>query len=496
MSTDSKAKLVRTLLEKGVLITDEMLEKIDSDNFEKLMENIDKKSTEEMFYDNSYMTNNTANTISANNTSTDTQHIINVQRKVKVVFTYEDNLKKKDFSEFVKHYNLRYNAIKSMLQNRPDLLNLLSISKVLNKQEKDNVSIIGMVMEKSLTKSKNILLKIEDPTGLISVIINKTKQDVYDIAQNIVEDEVVGVYGFNDDKVIFCNKLLQPDVNHNKELKKAPLEEYAIFLSDIHVGSIDFLEDKFLKFLKWLRGEIGSEEQKILVKKIKYIFIVGDLVDGVGIYPNQEKELSIKDIYEQYNKFSEYISLIPEHMTIIISPGNHDAVRLAEPQPPIADEFIKPMLSLPNVIFVSNPAMINICGDEDFSGFDVLMYHGYSFDYYISNVDYIRNNGGYDRADLVMKFLLQRRHLAPTHTSTLFIPDSRSDQLVISKLPDFFVTGHIHKTALANYHNITLISGSCWQSTTPFQEKVGHKPEPARVPIVNLQTRQAKILRF
>ena len=145
---------------------------------------------------------------------------------------------------------------------------------------------------------------------------------------------------------------------------------------------------------------------------------------------------------------------------------------------------------------VKNPALINIHSSNSFSGFDLLLYHGYSFDYYVANVESIRNGGGYDRADLIMKFLLQRRHLAPTHTSTLYIPDVRKDYLVIEQIPDFFIAGHIHKSYVSNYRNITMVCGSCWQAKTPFQEKVGHNPEPARVPIINLQTREIKILRF
>lgn len=416
-------------------------------------------------------------------------------RKVKVLFSYCGESKKRYVEDFVAHFNKRYEAIKKILLNRQELVNLLSINKILNKKEKENVSIIGIVMEKNITKAKNILLKIEDTTGQISVVINKTKPDVFEIAKNIIEDEVIGLVGFNDKDVIFANKILLPDI-YPRELKKSPNQEYAVFLSDIHVGSRFFLEEKFLKFIEWINGKMGSDEQKTLTKNIKYLFIIGDLVDGVGIYPEQDKELIIKDIYQQYSIFTEMISKIPKEITIILCAGNHDASRLSEPQPILSGEFVKQLLELPNIVFVSNPAMVNIGADDTFPGFDILMYHGYSFDYYISNVDYIRNNGGYDRADLVMKFLLQRRHLAPTHTSSLYIPDSNSDPLVISQIPDFFVTGHIHKTSIANYHHITLISGSCWQSTTTFQEKVGHKPEPARVPIVNLQTREVKVLRF
>ena len=95
-----------------------------------------------------------------------------------------------------------------------------------------------------------------------------------------------------------------------------------------------------------------------------------------------------------------------------------------------------------------------------------------------------------------MKFLLQRRHLAPSHSSTPYLPETDHDPLVISKVPDFFVTGHIHKSVVSSYRNVSLICGSCWQSKTSFDEKMGHEPEPARVPIMNLQTRQIKILRF
>ncbi|RME54494.1 DNA polymerase II small subunit, partial [Candidatus Woesearchaeota archaeon] len=103
---------------------------------------------------------------------------------------------------------------------------------------------------------------------------------------------------------------------------------------------------------------------------------------------------------------------------------------------------------------------------------------------------------GYDRADLIMSLLLRKRHLSPTHSSTLYIPDLKNDFLVIDKVPDIFVSGHIHKTSVSSYKKVSMICGSCWQRKTSFQEKVGHNPEPCRVPIMNLKTMQVKILRF
>jgi len=257
-----------------------------------------------------------------------------------------------------------------------------------------------------------------------------------------------------------------------------------------------FLSNEFEKFVKWLNCEVGNEEQKKLAAKVKYLFIIGDLVDGVAIYPEQDQELEIKDIYEQYNQCARYLSMIRKDINIIICGGNHDALRLSEPQPCLDKRYAKAIYDLPNVTIVSNPAIVNIHSKEGFPGFDILLYHGYSFDYYVANIDSIKSNGGYERADLVMKFLLQKRHLAPTHGSSLYIPDVEEDALVIEKVPDFFVSGHIHKANISNYKNITMICCSCWQSKTTFQERVGHNPEPAKVPIVNLKTREVKLIGF
>ncbi len=423
--------------------------------------------------------------------------VSNVSRgAVEVLVTHEDEAHKRGVQDFISFFNHRYKALRNILQSRRELADITSISRLSNKGPRSSVAIIGIVADKAVTRNENIILTIEDPTGTAKVLINTNKQDLTNIAKECVLDEVVGIAGTTGDGIIFANAVVLPDVPVTKELKKSPDEAYAVFLSDVHVGSNNFLVDEFNKFLQWIRGEAGSDAQRDIARKVKYIFIVGDLVDGVGIYPGQEKELAIKDIYGQYEEFARLIRLIPKDKTIIIGPGNHDAVRLAEPQPRLDENFAKPLYELENVLLVSNPAYVNIHRSEGFPGFDVLMYHGYSFDYFVANIDTIRSKGGYDRIDLLMTFLLQRRHLAPTHTSTLYIPDTKKDPLVIDMVPDIFVTGHIHKAVMASYRNITLISGSCWQATTAFQEKVGHRPEPARVPLVNLHTRQMKMMRF
>jgi DNA polymerase II small subunit len=420
----------------------------------------------------------------------------NLSEEVKILFSYEEESKKRNVQDFVNYFNKRFDAMEKMLKNRAELQNLISIKRVKQKRDKDNLSIIGLVNSKKTTKNGNLLINVEDKTESINILVNKNKPELFNHAKDIVPDEVIGVVGVNGENIIFANNVLWPEVPSNKILKKSDDETYAVFLSDLHIGSNTFLEENLNKFISWMKGEVGSETQRNMAKKIKYIFIVGDLVDGCGIYPGQEEELIIKDIFGQYEECAKFLSKIPSHINIIISPGNHDALRIAEPQPVLYKDYAKSLWELPNVHMVSNPSLVNIHSSPEFSGFDVLLYHGYSFDYYVANVEGIRQNGGYDRADLIMKFLLKRRHLAPTHTSTLYIPDVNKDPLVINKIPDFFVTGHIHKTSVTNHKNTTLICGSCWQSITSFQEKVGHHPEPCRVPIVNLNTREVKIMRF
>ena len=418
------------------------------------------------------------------------------EENVKIIFSYDEAPKKREASDFIQYFNNRFNLIEKILKQRQELRNIISINRLLSKKDREQVSIICIVKDKRYTKNGNCIFTVEDQTGSINMLVNKNKPDLFKIAKEIVLDDMIAAVGVNGDKILFANNLLSPGIPVVGEVKKSENEVYALFLSDIHVGSKNFLEEDFNRFLRWINCDLGSETQRQIASKVKYIFIIGDLVDGCGVYPGQEKELEIKDIKNQYETCAEFLSKIPREIKLIICPGNHDASRLAEPQPPIYRDFAEPLYNLPNAFMLSNPAIVNIHSSKNFSGFNVLMYHGYSFDFYFAEVESIRNNGGYDRADLLMKFLLQKRHLAPSFASTLYVPDTKTDPLVINMVPDFFVSGHIHKAAVANYKGVTLICGSCWQSKTAFQEKVGHNPEPSRVPIVNLKTRHIKILKF
>jgi DNA polymerase II small subunit len=485
-----KREIINIFLKNGILVNPDSLKEIsDYSQATKIFEALSTKNTGELEEVSKDL----------NKITTEQKHIQPKTKpidNVKIISSHKEDPKKREPQDFIDYFNHRYKALEKILRQHNQLKNTISINKLTNKNEKDSIAIIGMVGDKQTTKNGNLIFTLEDPTKQIQAIVNKKKPKLFSEAKDIVLDEVIGITGVKIGDVVFVNEIIWPDVPTEKELKKHDQEKHAIFLSDIHVGSTKFLPEDFERFLKWINGGIGNQQQKQIAKNIEYIFIAGDLVDGCGVYPDQEKELAIKDVYQQYKECANLLKQIPSHIPVIICPGNHDALRLSEPQPPLPQDFSKPLYELNNTVMVSNPSLVNICSSSNFPGFDVMMYHGYSFDYFVAEVDSLRSNGGYNRADLIMKFLLKRRHLAPTHLSTQYIPDTRKDPLVIEKIPDFFLSGHIHKSITTNYRNSTLICGSCWQSKTTFQERMGHNPEPSRVPIINLQTREVKILKF
>jgi DNA polymerase II small subunit len=419
------------------------------------------------------------------------------KNKIRIVSNYTKKAHKWFVQDFVGLYNARYRELEKILRARTELQNLTSISRINGKSERENIALIGLVYEKAVTKAGNLMFTVEDPTGFVKVVVNHKKEDLFKLAEEIQLDEMIGVTGMCD-QIVFANNILIPDVPLTKELKKSPEEGYFVLIADTQVGNKLFLEKEFKKLLAWLNGEIGNDRQREVASKVKYIFIAGDLVEGVGIYPDQEYDLAIIDIRKQYEAVADLLKEIPAHIPIIFCLGNHDVGRMSEPQPPLTGEYAQPLLDLPNVISLSNPSTINIYAqpEKGFEGLDVMLYHGGSFFYILNNVLSIRRNGAYKRSDLVMKYILQRRHLAPTHTSTLYIPDPKADPLVIDKVPDFLFSGHIHRATVNNYRNVTCINASCWSSKSPEQERRGLEPQPARAFIIDMQTREVKIMNF
>ncbi len=402
--------------------------------------------------------------------------------------------KKREVKDFSSYFRVRYDFLGNLLKSRGELQDALAISRVAKKIDAEHASIIGLVYNKAVTKNGNCLLTLEDVTGRVRVFLGKDGP-LKSMIPYLTPDEVIGVRGVWRNNMIFADTLVFPDVPSTRPLKKAPDEVYAVFISDIHIGSKLFFEEAFIRFIAWLNGEFGTPAQRDVAHKIKYLFVVGDVVDGVGIYPSQEKELLLPDIRQQYQRAAELFARVRQDIRIIMCPGNHDAGRISEPQPPMG-KLCPELAALPHVTMVSNPSFVTVHASETFEGIDVLLYHGYGYDDYVSMIEPLRLGGGYNRIDLVMKFMLQKRHLAPTHTTTLYIPTPTEDALLIDRVPDVFVSGHVHKSAVGLYKGVSLLVNSCWQDITPFQEKMGHTPDPGFVAALNFHTREITVFDF
>ncbi|RME52538.1 hypothetical protein D6783_04500 [Candidatus Woesearchaeota archaeon] len=452
-------EIVHELIDKGVLVTPAMLKTIQAQNSQ------------------------------ATNTPQTT-----TPPPVHLVKNYTKKTTKREVADFVQHYTIRFKTIERMIRQRPEARGTTTIQRAMQSQAETS-TIIGMICEKQETKNKNIILEVEDLTGRAKVIISQNNNELLQQAKDLFLDEIIGITARKGDGVFFATDIIHPDIPFH-ELKKSPEERYIAVIGDLHFGSKKFLAEEFNKFLEWINGNVGSESQKRIAQLVDYLIFIGDVVEGVGVYPGQEEDLTHTSIKEQFKGFATLLKKIPSSKRIIIGPGNHEPVRLAEPQPPIPQDLAPELYNMPNVTLTSNPATFILNKTNTFPGLTILYYHGYSIPYYADNIPSIRAGGGLKKVDLIMKELLKRRHLAPTHNSNQYLPDPEEDHLIIDTIPDIFITGHVHRVAVSSYKNVTIINGSCWTDMTENQEKRGLENQPGKVPLINTQTREVRILNF
>ncbi|MGC8652228.1 MAG: DNA-directed DNA polymerase II small subunit [Candidatus Micrarchaeia archaeon] len=373
---------------------------------------------------------------------------------------------------FVSYFRDRLERLRRIIEGRSNLVGLLrSIEELKGYMDGREVAIVGMVNSKVVTRAGNIMVMLEDETGSARVIFSKYHSgpgSMLESAERIINDEVIAVKGKIAGQFVIANEIIWPDAPIKE--RKLSKEHVAIaFLSDLHVGSKLFMEDNFIHFIKWLNG--GIEGRKDLAGKIKYIVINGDVADGIGVYPNQDRDLAIPDIFVQYKKFMELVSMIPDYINVFILPGNHDAVQRAEPQPQLGAELIGEY-KLDNVHMLPSPSTISMHGIE------VLAYHGTSLDSIIAALPGM----SYASPEKAMIEILKRRHLSPIYGGNIIVP-SRQDRLTISSVPDILTMGHIHKNAISNYHGIDIVNSGTWQARTEFQVRQGHIPTPCLLPV-------------
>ncbi|MFH1443028.1 MAG: DNA-directed DNA polymerase II small subunit [Candidatus Micrarchaeota archaeon] len=391
--------------------------------------------------------------------------------------------------DFVKYFNNRFEKHRRSLRGMATMNGgLTSLRDLKNNPNAKQARVIAMIYDKRITKNGHLMMDVEDTDTVSTVLVPKDSQLFYESSQ-ILTDEVIAFDVYKSDSgLLIAKNFLRPGRLLQERTKKTIDEEiYVGFLSDIHVGSKFFLQEQFQKYVEFLNGK-GTPEQREIAGRIKYISIAGDVVDGIGVYPGQEKQLVTKSIHTQYEIFCEFIKNIPEHIEIIITPGNHDAVRTAEPQPALPQEFWGSLKDYRNIHFVGNPSAHRL------HGLELLMYHGTSLDGIISHTQMYKD--GYDHPEKVAVGLLQRKHLAPLYGEDPLVPEA-TDFMVIEETPDMFHFGHVHKNGyIENYNGTMIVNSGTWQDRTDFQVRLGHIPTPCIFPYYNMKTGKLNHLNF
>jgi DNA polymerase II small subunit len=366
------------------------------------------------------------------------------------------------------------------------MVNAIPINRIKRNSAKE-VQLIGIVKDVRTTVNGHRRIEIEDETDIVTSIALKNNHEVLQMANEVVFDEIIGIKGqlSKNGDLIIIQSIVFPDISIQHNRHKSEIPVCAAFLSDIHIGSKMFMENEWQAFLRWINGELGNSRQKDVAGRIKYLVIPGDIVDGIGIFPDQEKELSITDVYRQYEALAEQIQLLPDHISIVIQPGNHDAVRPAEPQPTFEKE-IQDLFSGKDIKFVGNPCYFSLHGVE------VLSYHGQSLLDYATNIKSLKYNEPVE----TMKVMLKKNHLAPTYGGYTPLAPEHSDYMIIDRVPDIFVTGHVHMAKFGDYRGVTLINASSWQAQTSYQKMINFVPDSAKLPIVDLKSGNVTMMDF
>ncbi len=391
---------------------------------------------------------------------------------------------------FLKLFRSRYEKSLKILAMRPDSKRIKKIQKIkqeynkkrsvntsrrsndeVNSNPPETILVAGLLMSRREQKNVTEII-IDDISDGLSAIA--TTKDLRNQISMLALDQMVMLEIEAQKRGRQQNFLIRsinsPEIPEHVP-NKCESEAYVLLTSDLHIGSKYFMETEFLRFIEWLSSDddIGS--------KVKFLCIAGDIIDGVGIFPNQDKELKEIDPSKQLMYAMKLLDQIPKNIEIFMIPGNHDLGRRALPQGSLST-FIN--TSTHNFHMIGNPSLIKL------DNVKLLMFHGQSLD------DIIATTHGlsYSRPADAMKILLKARHLCPIYGERTPIAPEEEDMLVITEVPDIFHAGHVHVIDVDRYRNTLVVNSGAWQSQTRYQQTMGIMPTPGIAILVNLSTLQ------
>ncbi len=164
----NKKEIVKKFLEHGVMLSPEVLDKINENNIEDFLSRAAK--TEK------------------------TRPKGTKETGIKIRMREAIQKQKMSTKDFIDYYNNRYNGIRNVLIKKMSAVSVGNAKKSFS-----DVSVIGMVKEVAVAG-----LVLEDPTGEIDVVL-KNKE-------GINHDDVIGIKGFVRENRLFANEVIFPDV--------------------------------------------------------------------------------------------------------------------------------------------------------------------------------------------------------------------------------------------------------------------------------------------
>jgi DNA polymerase II small subunit len=372
---------------------------------------------------------------------------------------------------YTRLFTSRYRQLAPLVRGRPALENVRAVRDLRPMDVPQ--SAIGLVREvRTTSKHHHTIVTLDDETGSAEVLVPHGSA----VARvTFLPDEVVGLklrWSGSRDRLPTALAVERPEVPAARPNGRSTRPRRALLLSDLHVGSKTFLERDWEALVGFL-NERGPQPE--LARSVDTVVIAGDLVDGIGVYPRQERDIAIPDVVEQYVELARRLAELPRRLTIVAVPGNHDAVSPAEPQPALPPSLARPLG--PNVRLLANPSTFSLGGTL------VAAYHGRGFDDLIPALP----GASYARPTEVMRRMLQMRHLAPIYGHRTPLAPAERDGLVLDPVPDILVTGHLHTYGVDRYRDVLMVNASAWQGETDYQRMRNIVPHPSQATVVDLQ---------
>ncbi len=341
--------------------------------------------------------------------------------------------------DYLRYFQNRFDRLAALVRRKPTFEASRSISEVKS-GETGPVATIGMICDKAATSGGHMAFMIEDGTGRIRVFVPRNLPEI-EIARKLVLDEVIGVQGSYDPgkKVLVARGIVSPDIEEQKGAL-ASQRVYAVFLSDLHFGSEDFMAGAFSAFVEWLQGRSGDPPLREISRLTRYVVICGDLIQGGS------------QLLERYTRLAGMLRGIPQDVLILAIPGEQDVAAMLEPQSGFLDEALKAFSDLRNFRPAGNPCWARL------GGVPVLLYHGRSLEDWASSL-------GTEEPCELLREIMVRRHMAPIYGSAVPLAPVGRDPFLIGEVPRIFQVGHTHRKCSSRYKGVLLLSSPSWKAS-------------------------------